>query len=156
MIKIWISWHRKELLPLSYKDDIFHYLDNFIIDKKLDKNDIIFNLWWAHWVDNTIWQYCIENNIEYHLYLPFTYNENQIEEWSKSDIDDFYNVLNNENCTVTTSWSWYLWRNREIVNNSDIMIVWYLWDEKSGTWYTVKYAKKKDVHIYNIYNINIY
>jgi len=151
-INIWITWHREETFKNKdiIKQNLYLFLNDFIISNKLDKNNIIFNLWGANGIDNWVWEYCINNNIKYNLYLPFKDKSKQITEWTKEQIELYKNVI--KNASEINYWNWYFDRNRQIVDNSDIIISWLLkWKEKSWTWYTYKYAISKNKNVYNIF-----
>ncbi len=152
-IKIWITWHRQQSFKNIdiIKQKLYLFLDNFIIDNKLNKNDIIFNLWGANWIDNWVWEYCINNNIEFDLYLPFSNKSKQINDWNKEQVELYKKII--KHASKINYWNWYFDRNRKIVDNADILIAWLLkWKENSWTWYTYKYAISKNKKTYNIFD----
>lgn len=152
IINIWITGHRESKFSKTsnIKNNLNKFLDLFFIRNKLSNHDnIIFNLGGANGIDNWVWEYCINKWIKYNLYLPFKDTNIQIKWWNSIQIKLYNKILENSNKIFY--WNWYFDRNRKIVDNSDIIICALQKNiSHSWTWYTVNYAKKKKLHIYNI------
>jgi len=151
-MKIWITWHREITFhsKLKIKEKIFNFLDNFIKEKNIYLSLIEFNLGGANWVDNWIWEYCLQNNIKYNLYLPFKNINLQIKDWTSKQKILYKKILNSNLVNSIYYWKGYFDRNRKIVDNSDIIITVFNWNYHSWTWYTLNYAKKQNKPIINI------
>lgn len=149
MIKIWITWHRENKFKdwPKIKNEIIKKLEIFIFENW--KENILFNLGWANWIDNLIWMYCSLNNIKYDLYLPFSILKKQIEGWTNEQKKEYFTIVKNANQIFY--WNWYFDRNRLIVNNSDFIITVFNWNYKSGTGYTINYAKKINKKVINLF-----
>ncbi len=80
---------------------------------------------------------------------------NQIKGWNKKDIDVYNKIKNRCDKYVYVSENYYEGcmqkRNRHLVNNSSCCVC-YFTGKKGGTSYTVNYAAKKGLKIYNIGN----
>lgn len=148
MIKIWITGHREEKFnDWDIKKEIINkYIIEFIETIQIF-NDIEFSLGWANWVDNIVWLLCINNNIPYTLYLPFKDHSKQIEWWNSKQKKEYQKIIKNAKSIIY--WKWYFHRNRLIVDNSDFIITWFLWNFRSWTWYTINYAKKNWKKVFN-------
>lgn len=86
--------------------------------------------------------------------------KNQTEKWQQKDIDVYEYIKSKCDKYVYTSQHYYngcmLKRNKHLVDNSGYCIC-YLTNENSGTAFTVNYAKKNNLVIYNIFEeINNY
>lgn len=142
---IWITWHRESSFKNTWeiKQKIYDYLD------RLDLKESSFSLWWANWVDNWVWEYCIKHNIPYCLYLPFTDTTIQTKGWTSQQKKQYRQIVKYASNIVY--WNWYFHRNRLIVDNST-QLVCVLKPSKRQSWtgYTVDYAKKKGVQVINI------
>ena len=92
------------------------------------------------------------------LNLPY---RNQSEKWKASETAKYDYVIKNADKIVYTfygdvdnradSRKYLLKRNRDMVDCSAYGIVYFSGEEKSGTGYTVRYAKEKNCEIINIY-----
>ena len=80
---------------------------------------------------------------------------NQIKGWNKKEIDVYNKIKNRCDKYVYVSENYYEGcmqkRNRHLVNNSSCCVC-YFTGKKGGTSYTVNYAAKKGLKIYNIGN----
>lgn len=89
-------------------------------------------------------------DIRLHLVLPYP---DQHARWSKYDQRMFEEVLKRANSVEYVSPHYTNWcmhtRNRRLVDLSSYCIC-FLEDEKSGTGYTVNYARKKGLHTVNL------
>lgn len=179
IINIWITWHRMFKLVKEYNDikklkkNIYQNIKK--ITSKYKDYEIIFHVWLADWIDNIIWEYCIKNKINYNIYIPLG-----CEEWYNKDniknYDDFfdyfwefllwwffnyktqkeaYNIYINKLWNIKSIWSWYAWRHKEIIENSEILLCWWIEEDiYSGTYQTINFAKEKGIPIYNLLNNN--
>ena len=81
----------------------------------------------------------------------------QTKGWSYADIDKYNYILSRADKIVYTSEKFYKGcmhrRNRHLVNNSSCCIC-YLENDTGGTAYTVGYANKNGLKIYNIASTN--
>ena len=79
--------------------------------------------------------------------------KNQTVGWDKADIDQYNEILNLCDKYVYISEKYYkgcmFKRNRYLVNNSFYCIC-YLKKDSGGTFYTVKYAEKNGLEIFNV------
>jgi len=77
----------------------------------------------------------------------------QSKKWSTKDKKIYNDILNQSDWVVYTSDQYFIGcmqlRNRYLVDHSKICIC-YLEKEKGGTAYTVQYAKKKGLYIFNL------
>lgn len=77
----------------------------------------------------------------------------QTRSWSKEDIKIYEDIKSQADKVVFTSEEYTRGcmhkRNRHLVDNSSVCVA-YLTDSKGGTAYTVDYAKKQGLDIYNI------
>lgn len=80
--------------------------------------------------------------------------ENQTYKWNEKDIDIYENIKSKSDKYVYTSKYYYdgcmLKRNKHLVNNSKYCIC-YLTKKKGGTAFTVNYALKQGLVIYNVH-----
>ena len=92
------------------------------------------------------------------LNLPY---RNQTDKWSVSDVEKYEYVLKNADRVVytvdgdvdnrTDSRKNLLKRNRDMVDCSAYGFAYFSGEEKSGTGYTLRYAKEKNCEVINIY-----
>lgn len=149
-MRIWITWHRESFFSNTkeIKSKIFTNLDKIILDN-ID-NNLLFNIGWANGVDLWVAEWCILNNINYKLYLPFNDIDKQIKDWNIDQKELFYYIYDNVKCIEKIFYNWYFERNRGIVDNSDILYAWMIKETNTWTWYTVNYAKKKNIKVINL------
>ena len=91
------------------------------------------------------------NDMRLHLVLPY---REQSERWSKHDRHMYNEILKQADVVEYTSEQYTNWcmhtRNRRLVELSSYCICYLRADGKSGTAYTVDYARKKGLHTVNL------
>lgn len=90
------------------------------------------------------------SHIKLILFLPC---EKQTQGWSKKDVDIYNGILNQADKVIYTSREYsescMLQRNRRLVDSSSICVA-YFTENRSGTAYTVNYAREKALKIINL------
>lgn len=143
--------HRKLLVPENIiKNRLSEMLDNLI------KNGVIyFGAGGALGFDTlaaevVLEKKCVYPQIKLILVLPCI---EQTKEWSSIDIDKYNYILSQADKVVYTSQKYYRGcmhkRNRHLVDNSSHCVC-YLENYTGGTAYTVGYADKNGLKIYNM------
>lgn len=91
-------------------------------------------------------------NIKLILVLPC---RNQTKNWNRRDIELYNTVLASADKITYEADDYYegcmLDRNRHLIDYSNHCVAYYDGRERGGTAYTVKYASKNGLNIYNIY-----
>ncbi len=102
--------------------------------------------------DGLVCDICIENNIPYIAAVPFLGQENV---WNNAQKEKYKDLLDKA-CEVryigAPGYAAYkmFWRNEWIVDNSDLMIAYYDYSGKGGTYQCIKYAELKNKTVINI------
>ena len=152
MNKVGFTGHRPEKLG-GYDDDTFTKLVSFSINI-LEENKIKHaNIGMALGFDQSVAFACVYLNIPFSAFIPFKGQENK---WPNSAKERYLKVLREaKNIIIVSEGEYASWkmqiRNEAIVNNSDKMIC--LWDgSDSGTGNCVKYAKRKNIEVINVWD----
>lgn len=145
MIKIAFTGHRPESFSiLSKEESLFNDKLKKLLEKFID--DFYFIVGGCRGVDSWAAKYAINNKIDFDLYLPFPF---EIYSLKWNDEDKYFLkkqielAKNVKICSKEYNSKYYIIRDRDMVDNCDILVSWFLHNKKrSGTAATINYAKK--------------
>jgi len=110
--------------------------------------DLSFNIGGAIGVDQWAGTACVEQDINFKLYLPFI-PKVQSKYWKKEDVEALNLLIENANSLTIVDPSGnynvyrYEERNRLMVDNSTFVVAFWLGKKKGGTFNCIKYALNK-------------
>lgn len=151
MVRLGVSGHRR------YAGHSSREVRSILRERlKSKQNSVLVNVGGAIGFDRDVSLVCSELGIQYLMYLPF---RGFTSRWSKKDREIFNDVLlpnayevNYLRDTVPNSGRMrqaYFARNREIVDNSDALLCYYI-HRDSGTGMSVNYAVRRKLTIFNV------
>ena len=147
-MKISISGHRPDgFISSHYNNETIKRIANdmvFVL-KKQYKKDLVFNLGGAIGADQWVGDACIEHNVPFNLYLPFL-PETQSKFWKKEQIENLYKQIDLAiGITIIDpsgqyNPSNYQIRNQKMIDDSNILIAFWVGKRRGGTYNAIKYA----------------
>lgn len=139
-IRIAGTGHRK-----CNKESATKWLDWFM--KLHGDKEVVFITGGACGFDSVLARYCLDHKISYEIILPFPFDVHMCL-WNQQDKLELQQLINGCAKLVILSNTYdskvYLERNRIMVDSCDILVAYFDGVKKGGTWYTVKYAMKRN------------
>jgi len=138
MYKVGIIGHKPEDLSFDAKDKLQDTLDTLVFQYK---NDLVLNIGGERGIDLWTGDYCLENNIKYHLFLPCS-----VEKFSEFWYDEQRIILQNQfkmarSVTIcSTEISNESERDALLIDNSNFIIAFWMGKKIGRTFDAVKYA----------------
>jgi uncharacterized phage-like protein YoqJ len=160
MISISISGHRPDgFITSHYTTDAIKKIANdmvFILKKQYG-DSLMFNLGGAIGVDQWVGDACIEHDVPFKLYLPFL-PEVQSKYWKEEQKEKLIEQVNLAAGLIIIDPSGgynaqnYQIRNIRMIDDSNILIAFWVGQKRGGTFNAIKYALKSSKFALNALN----
>jgi len=156
-MRVAITGHRPDAFVQSRysKDMVLRIADNIVGSFLREySDDLVFNLGGAIGVDQWAGMACIDNMVKFHLYLPFL-PEIQSKYWLEEQADELGRQMQKaEGVTIVDpsgnyDVSRYHERDRKMVDDSDIVVAFWVGKRRGGTFYTMKYGLSQSKFVLN-------
>lgn len=155
-----ITGHRSDAFIQShYTDGMVKLIAEGVVAtfKREYEENLIFNIGGAIGVDSWVAQTCIEQKVKYHLYLPML-SELQSKYWTEEQKEDLNIQLTKASAIniFDSSGEYKVWsyheRDKMMVDNSNILVAFWVGKRQGGTYNTIKYALKQSKFTLNALN----
>ena len=159
-MKIAITGHRPDAFLVSHysKETIMRIASDIVcVFKREFGDDLQFNLGGAIGIDQWIGMACMEQQVKFHLYLPFI-REVQSKYWSEEQKKELCRQTEHAIGIdiVDTSGEYqaskYQERNIRMVDSSDYVVAFWVGKRRGGTFNAIKYALSKSKFVFNALN----
>lgn len=159
MITIAITGHRPDAFLVSHfsPEQIQRRASDIVaIFKREHGDDLCFNVGGALGTDLWVGQACIEQNVKFHLYLPFP-PEVQSKYWKEEQVAMLKEQLNRAigidivNPSGFSKKDYYI-RNIRMVDAANFVVAFWVGKRAGGTYNCIDYALKKSKFVFNALN----
>lgn len=159
-MKIAITGHRPDAFLVSHinPDTIIRMANDTICVLKREFGDELeFNLGGAIGVDQWVGMACVEHKINFHLYLPFL-PEVQGKYWTEPQQTELARQMRHAagidiiEATGNYDVAKYFERDRRMVDNSNIVVAFWVGKRRGGTFQTMQYALSQSKFVFNALN----
>lgn len=159
MITITITGHRPDAYLVSHYsiESLQRRASDIVaIFKREHGDELCFNLGGALGADQWFGQACIEQNVKFHLYLPFD-PEVMGKYWKEEQKEILKEQVNKASGIVIVNPSGYskkdyYVRNIHMVDNSNFVVAFWVGKRAGGTYNCIDYALKKNKFVFNALN----
>ena len=161
-MNIAVTGHRPDAFLVSHYsvDSVIRIADNAVcVLKREFGEDLKFNLGAAIGVDQWVGMACIENNVNYHMYLPF-HPAVQSKYWTseqKIELDRQLKLASGINIVepnINAEYAPYLYqeRNEKMIDNADFVVAFWVGKKRGGTYHAINYGLKQSKFVFNALN----
>ena len=156
-MRITITGHRPDDFLVSHYsiDTIRRIADDIVCVLKRQYDDVVFNLGGALGADQIVGDVCLEHNVPYHVFLPFSASE-MTKYWKQEDKDNLQKQLESASgisvCDPYFNNSAYQKRNIQMVDNSAFVVAFWVGKKQGGTFNCMNYALKQSKFVFNALN----
>jgi len=159
-MKIAISGHRPDSFLVSHysPESVVRIANDIVcVFRRKFGDELLFNLGGAIGVDQWVGRICMEQNIRYHMFLPFR-PEIQARYWSKEQRKELDEQLKHASgihiSNLSGQYSPYIFqeRNKKMIDGADFLVAFWVGKRKGGTYNAMKYALSESKFVFNALN----
>jgi uncharacterized phage-like protein YoqJ len=156
-MKIAITGHRPDAFLVShYSFETVERIadDTVCVFKREFGDDLVFNLGGAIGTDQWVGKACLEHNVKFNLYLPFL-PEVQMKYWGEEQKGELKRQIASANGIEIIdpsgqyNISKYQERNVKMIDDSNIVIAFWVGKRAGGTYNAIKYANSQSKFVFN-------
>lgn len=159
MIKIAVTGHRPDAFLVShYSPETIKRVVGDVVAafKREHKEELVFNLGGALGIDQWAGAACIEQQVNYFLYLPF-HPEVQAKFWTQEQKDELNRQLSKaaglEMIEPKIDAPYAVWnyqkRNEKMIDDADFVVAFWVGKRRGGTYNAIKYALQQSKFVLN-------
>jgi uncharacterized phage-like protein YoqJ len=159
-MKIAISGHGPDSFLVSHysPESIIRIASDIVcIFQREFGDELLFNLGGAIGTDQWVGKACIEQNIKYHIFLPFQpevqakyWNSNQRKELDKQL--KYASGINISDLSGNYDPHLYQERNKKMIDAANILVAFWVGKRKGGTYNAMRYALSQSKFVFNALN----
>lgn len=159
-MKIAISGHRPDSFLVSHysPESIIRIANDIVCIFQREFDDkLLFNLGGAIGVDQWVGKACMEQNVKYHMFLPFR-PEIQAKYWNNDQRKELDRQLKHASGIHISNPSeffipdLYQEGNKKMVDNADFLVAFWVGKRKGGTYNAMQYALSQSKFVFNAIN----
>lgn len=155
-MRVAITGHRPDAFIQSHytQGQIQMIAEGVVATFKRQYGELSFNVGGAIGADQVMGRACIEAQVPFHLYLPFSIDV-QGRYWTQEQRDELSSQFDRAAgvSIVDPSGSYhvknYFIRDRQMVDNAEVVVAFWVGKKRGGTYETMKYALKQSKFVFN-------